>query len=257
MTDKTNLIPDGDNDIIPLEPVAQNPDTAPDWSIYAHDRDAEDIDAALAAVASLSEPVTEKEAQEIALDAAPPKRTSAYSPTLPMPPLSRLKRGQLGSVIPALLLIGLGAWLTLNTTSGTAIDPTLIALVVIGGIALTLIAHWIGTGRWSRGTLLFGVMIALTFAVIYLSGRRAELHLTYPVILSFAGVALILAGVLSRPPIRRAFAPGLLLIVAGGIGLVVSMGLVPSNLLPIAVTAAPLVALLVLIILLLPRLRRR
>ncbi len=255
MTDKTNLIPDGDNDIIPLEPVAQNPDTAPDWSIYAHDRDAEDIDAALAAVASLSEPVTEKEAQEIALDAAPPKRTSAYSPTLPMPPLSRLKRGQLGSVIPALLLIGLGAWLTLNTTSGTAIDPTLIALVVIGGIALTLIAHWIGTGRWSRGTLLFGVLIALVLAFVFAAMQGFASF--YPLVIAASGVALIAAGVLSRPPERRAFAPGLLLIVAGGIGLVVSMGIVPSNLLPIAVTAAPIVALLVLIILLLPRLRRR
>jgi len=257
MTDETTRLPDEDNDTLEpsAQPVEPLPDLTPDWSLYSPDSSGQDIDAALAAVAALSEPVTKQEAEEIALDAAPPKRVGAYAPTLAMPPLSRLKRGQPGSVVPALVLIGLGAWLTLTTTSGASVDLALVLVAAIGGLALSLLAYWLGSGRWSRGTLLFGVLVALTLALVFamLQDRVA----LYPLILAAAGVGLIGAGILARPVERRAFAPGLLLILGGGAGLLGSLGFVPPTLLPAANIALPAVAVLVVILLLLPRLRRR
>lgn len=257
MTDETTRLPDEDNpNLNPVQPTALEPDA--DWNMLSTGGSALDIDAALAAAAALSdEPATPAEAQDIALDAAPRKRVGTYAPALSLPPMTRLKRGQLGSLVPALVLIGVGAWLTLTTTSGASLDPLLLIAALIGGIAVSLLAHWLGSGRWSRGTLLFGVLIALTAAGIGAAALRGELGRTYPLILAFAGVALILAGVLSRPPMRRAFAPGLLLIAAGVVGALVTLGIVPSGLLPFAASAAPIVAILVVIVLLLPRLRRR
>ncbi|MBE2272009.1 MAG: hypothetical protein IAE80_27485 [Anaerolinea sp.] len=280
MTDETNLIPERDNEPIdPLlssveadavqqadaelaPPITAFPETTAVsdeslWNAYFPDNGV-DIDAALAAVASLNEPVTQQEAEDIALDAAPPPmQPTAYVPQLVMPPLSRLKRGHPGSLIPALLLIGLGAWLTLTTTSGATIDPLLVTAVVIGGAAFALLAQWIGSGRWSRGTLLFGVLIALVFALAFAVTRGINLLQTYPLILSAAGVALILAGVLSRPPLRRAFLPGMLLVAGGIAGMVVTMGILPSNWLPLAVNAAPVVALAILVLLIAPALLNR
>ena len=120
-----------------------------------------DIDAALAAVASLSEMMPEREAEAQAR-ADSQQGTPTFVPEMPMPPLTTLKRGQLGSIVPALLLIGFGAWLTLTTTSGTPPDPLLVA----GrdrrrDHAVTLLAQWIGTGRWSRGVLFFALLVLL------------------------------------------------------------------------------------------------
>lgn len=249
MTDETTIPPQGDNDTLPEDADELS---ASAWN--SPDARGLDIDAALAAVAALSEPVTEQEAEEIAQDAAPRKRIGAYTPTLPLPPLTRLRRGQPGSVIPALFLIGIGGWLTLTTTSGGQIDGMLLAVAVIGGVALSLLAHWIGSGRWSRGTLLFGALIVLAAGVIFAAGR---VPVSYPALVAAGGVALILGGRLARPPVRRVTAPGLLLIAAGGVGWLVTLEIVPPSLLPLAATAAPGVAVIVLIVLLLPRLRRR
>lgn len=277
MTDETTRLPAGDNEPVEpadpgaepedaAEPLIDPPDVAdsfdepllelaaPDWSIYSPDSSGQDIDAALAAVAALSEPVTRQEAEEIALDAAPRKRASAYAPQLAMPPLSRLKRGQLGSVVPALLLIGLGAWLTLTTTSGGSIDPQILTVAIIGGAALALVAYWLGAGRWSRGTLLFGLLIALTLA---LGVAMLQSVSFYPLIFAALGVGLIGAGVLARPVERRAFIPGLLLILGGAAGLLESLGIVPPIQLSAATVMLPVVAVLIVILLILPRLRRR
>src|SRR4051812_28977266 len=98
----------------PAEPAAE-PRSAAEASPYTFADDAEapaqdwvlgDIDAALAAVAWLSEIMPEREAEaEARADA---KRSApTFVPKMQMPPLATLKRGQLGSVVPALLLIGL------------------------------------------------------------------------------------------------------------------------------------------------------
>ena len=176
-----------------------------------------DIDAALAAVASLSEIMPEREAEaEARADAEQGKPT--FVPEMQMPPLATLKRGQFGSVVPALLLIGFGAWLTLTTTSGTPPDPLLVAAVIVGGIVLSLLAQWLGTGRWSRGALFFALLVLLVAGVIVFSLQPNGLDLLrgYPLLLVALGLAMVLAGLLARPLNPRLLVPGALIGAGGG-----------------------------------------
>ena len=177
-----------------------------------------------------------------------------------MPPLTTLKRGQLGSVVPALLLIGLGAWLTLTTTSGTPPDPLLVAAVVVGGIVVSLLAQWLGTGRWSRGALFFALLLLLVVRGDRLLGSAKR---TRPAARLSAADRRARRwrwcwrdSWLARSTCacsRRACWS----IVAGGVGLIVTLGLLPANLLTAAAPFAPVVLVVVLVIWLLPLVFRR
>jgi hypothetical protein len=217
-----------------------------------------DIDAALAAVASLSDLMPEREAEaEARADAR--QSSPTFEPTMPMPPLTTLKRGQLGSVIPALLLIGLGAWLTLTTTSGTPPDPLLVATAAVGGLILTLLAQWLGTGRWSRGVLFFALIVLLFAGVVVFSVQPGGVDLGrgYPLLLVALGLALALAGFLARPLNLRMIAPGALFVLAGLTGLVITLGLIPGDWLALAYPLAPVVLVVALVMFLLPVIFRR
>lgn len=229
-----------------------------DWSAYTPDLGEMDIDSALAAVASLSESIAEREADEQARIDAREKAIPTYVPESTLPPMTTLKRGHLGSVVPAVLLIAIGAWLTLTTTSGAAVDPVLLAGVALGAVALSLFAQWLGSGRWSRGTLFFGVLIALTMLFFAAGMQPNGLDLTqaYPLLIAAFGAALVAAGLLARPVKTRALIPGILLIVAGGLGLVINLGIIPAELLSFAVPVAPFVLIAVVVLLLLPRFRK-
>lgn len=200
-----------------------------------------DIDAALAAVSSLSDLVAEQEAAEEARAEARRPAVTVYKPTLPTPPVSALKRGSLGSLVPALLLMGGGAWLTFTLTSGATVDPLLLLALGIGGVALSLLAHWLGTRRWSRGVLFVALLIAAAAGVIAFSLQPSGIDLTrgWPLLLAAFGVALALAGVLARPVERRAFVPAFLLILAGALGLAFTGGYVPNDWLPTLAPYAP------------------
>lgn len=208
-----------------------------------------DIDAALAAVSSLSDLVAEQEAAEEARAEARRPTVTAYKPTLPAPPLSTLKRGSLGSLVPALLLMGGGAWLTFTFTTGATVEPLLLTALVIGGIALSLLAQWLGTRRWSRGVLFAALLIAAVAGVIVFSLQPGGIDLVrgWPLLLVALGVALLLAGLLARPVERRAFVPALLLALAGALGLGFTGGYLPQDFLAIVTPYAPagLVALAV------------
>ncbi len=221
-----------------------------------------DIDAALAAVASFNEMMPEGEAEaEAQADAA--RTAPAFVPEMQLPPLTTLKRGQLGSVVPALLLIGIGAWLMLLTTTGAQPDPLLVALVIGGGIVLSLLAQWIGTGRWSRGVLFFALAaLLLTGAVAGFNAFAQQsggvnLVQGYPLLIAALGLAFVLDGVLARPASARVIAPGMLLIVAGGVGLAVTLNLLPTSLLDFAAPLLPVVLVIVTVLLLLPLIFRR
>ena len=259
------VVPEVDAEAPPVEPAVDPADEpldesfySGDWSAYTPDLGEMDIDSALAAVASLSEPVAEREADEQARIDAREKAIPTYVPESALPPMTTLKRGHLGSVVPALLLIGIGAWLTLMTTSGAAVDPLLLAGVALGAVALSLFAQWLGSGRWSRGTLFFGVLIALVMLFFAAGMQPNEIDLTqaYPLLLAAFGAALIAAGLLARPVKGRAFIPGALLIAAGGLGLAINLGMIPTQLLSFAVPVAPFVLIAVVVLLLLPRFRK-
>ncbi len=219
-----------------------------------------DVDAALAAVASFSEltPEGEAEAQADAARTAP-----AFVPEMQLPPLTTLKRGQLGSVVPALLLIGIGAWLTLLTTTGTQPDPLLVALVIGGGLVLSLLAQWLGTRRWSRGALFFALAALLLAGAVAginaFSQQPGGINLVqgYPLLIAALGVAFVLDGILARPASSRVIVPGVLLIGAGGVGLTVTINLLPANLLDFAAPLLPVVLVIVVVLVLLPLIFRR
>ncbi len=229
------------------------PGLGDDWMIG-------DVDAALAAVASFSEAVPEAEAEAQA-EAA--RSVLAFVPEQHLPPLTTLKRGQLGSIVPALLLIGIGAWLTLLTTTDTQPDPLLLALVIGGGVVLALLAQWLGTRRWSRGVLFFALtalLIAGTVAGINALSQQSggiDLLRGYPLLIAALGLAFLLDGLLARPASARVIAPGLLLIVAGGVGLAVTLNLLPTSLLDFAAPLLPVVLVIVAVLLLLPLIFRR
>lgn len=212
---------------------------------------AEEEDAALA-VASVSDVTAQQEAErEFVLP--------AFEPALPMPPMMRLRRGHLGSLVPALVLIAIGAWLTLTTTAGTPPDPLLVAGAALGGLVLTLLAQWLGTGRWGRGYLFFALLILMFAGILIFSVQPGGLSLVrgWSLFVIALGLAIILSGVLSRPVSRRLLQPGLLVIIAGLLGLIVTNNVLPPSLLTGAAMWAPAVAVVLLVIWLLPLVFRR
>jgi hypothetical protein len=211
----------------------------------------EETDSALA-VASVSDAAAQREAErEFVLP--------AFEPALPMPPMSRLRRGRLGSLVPALVLIALGAWLTLTTTAGTPPDPALVAGAAVGGLVLTLLAQWIATGRWGRGYLFFALLIVLLAGILVFSTQPGGLSLVrgWPLLVIAVGLAVILSGLLSRPVYRRLLQPGLLLVIAGLLGMIVTNNVLPQRLLTTAALWAPVVAVVVAVLWLLPLVFRR
>lgn len=179
-----------------------------------------DIDAALASVASLSDAVAEHEAQEAAEDArvqaeeqaaedAERRRSEYY---FAHPPVLKLRRGQLASVVPAFALIGLGIWLTFSLASGTTPQASVILLAVAGSAGLSLLAYWLTSERWSRGALFGGLaLVALAGTVVYL-GQESRPD-GWPLLLAALGAAMTVSGLLS--PGRRFVFGGLALIAAG------------------------------------------
>lgn len=227
-----------------------------------------DIDAALAAVATLHDVLAEQEAseqaalerQEAAAEAAAEQQARLRHPELffPMPPFTGLQRGRIDAIVPALALILTGAWLTFTlTTSSIPPDPLPTAVVLATGAALTLLVRWISTGRWSRGTLFFALIIVFTAAGLAVLVLQPGLRNAWPVLLAAPGLAFVLASLLARPTERRLMLPGLMLLFAGAAGLVYSYGLLPANLLITAASLWPAAAIAITILLLLPLITRR
>lgn len=219
-----------------------------------------DIDAALAAVASLSDVAAEQEVAALArADARLAVSAGAVSYALPLPPLLTLRRGHLASLLPALLLIGLGAWLTLANTAGTPPDPSLVLLVGAGGVILMLLVYWLSSGRWARGALFVALTVLISAGIFGLSlgPNGLDLVQNWPLLVVGVGAAVGLTALLGRPADRRLFLLALLLIVAGLTGLVVTHNLLPSDWLPTIAPYAPVVAAVVAFLWLLPLIFKR
>ncbi len=111
-----------------------------------------DVDAALSALSSLN---------VLAADA--PREAFApqeviLSEELPQPPLATLERGTTPSVVPALLMIAAGVFLTFYLASG---NPMPAPQYLVGGglilFGISSLTWWLGTSRWARGSLLVGL----------------------------------------------------------------------------------------------------
>jgi hypothetical protein len=227
-----------------------------------------DIEAALAAVSTLSDMLAEQEAAEQAriaqaeaeAMAAEERRLRLEHPErfFPVPPPVVLRRGQMASVLPALILIALGAWLTFAFTTGAPPDGGLVTLALGGALVIVLAGRWLSSGRWARGSLflalaLTGVGGALALLAVPGSPGAAR---GWPLMLIGLGAAFFLTAALAAPPDRRLILPGLLLAVSGLAALVVTFGLLPGSLLDMAAGLWPAAVVALLVVWLLPVIRR-
>lgn len=224
-----------------------------------------DIAAALAAVSTLSDVVAEQEAaeqariarEEAAEQARLERQARLEHPErfFPVPPMMTLRRGHLSSLVPALLLLIGGAWLTLLTTTGTAPPaPGLLIALAGAGLGAALIARWLTARRWARGALFAGLALPLLGIVIYYLTLplSAGLARGWPLLFGALGAAAALTGALGQPRERRLLAVGLALIAAGGAALTVTLGLLPDAFLNSVPSIAPVVLGLAALIGLLP-----
>jgi hypothetical protein len=223
-----------------------------------------DVEGALAAVASLSDILAEEEAAEQArleqaemqTRAAAERQARLEHPEMyfPMPAPIELHRGHVASVVPALLLILIGAWLTFIFTTAAPLDPTLIAGVVTGALAVTLLVRWLSSGRWARGTLFFSLVLLLTgLAVVYLIQPSAPgIVQGWPMLLIAVGGAFLLAGLMGHPVERRFLLPALAFAIAGFAGLAMTTNAIPGEIATTAASVGPIIAVIVVFVWLLP-----
>jgi hypothetical protein len=217
-----------------------------------------DIDAALAAVAELSDTTAEQEAtQDSDYDAAyPVTETPVF--LLPTPPAVTLRRGAPASLVPALILIITGSLLTLATTSGTALPTPLIAFGVLAAVALLMLGYWLSAGRWARGAFFLALLLLLSAAAMVAVVQPGGLGASgAPLFIVTTGAALMLTALMSRPRTRRALLPGFLMVVGGGVGLGFTLGIFNPALLTTAAQYAWVVPVILLSLWLLPLIFRR
>ena len=225
-----------------------------------------DIDAALASVADLGDMLAEREAAEIAeresieaerraIESEAKRRAEHY---FPRPPLVEIERGQMASVVPALLLVALGAWWTFALT--TANNPpstgqiTLILMVVFGIIS---IAYCLFTGRWSSGSLFAGLTALLAIGIIVLL-NQGDLDGGYSLLLIAPALGMFFTAILSARSTHQVGFMGVLLLVVAIAAFAVNAGNFNNdNLTDVAGIMLPVVGVALLVLIALPVIFRR
>jgi hypothetical protein len=280
--DDDSILPDDDARFAPpsdLEPDSPEIDESPveetvseitveDTSVEADPdisvTDDMDIEAALAAVSTLSDMLAEQEAAEQAriaqleaeAQAAAERQARLEHPEqfFPVPPMTVLHRGQMASVVPALLLIVIGAWLTFTFTTKAPPSPLLTAAVAFGSIGIALLVRWFSAGRWTRGSLFAGLSLVFSAGLLLFLSSPASPGLIngWPLLLVGVGIAAALTSFLAFPRDRRFLFSGIAFAVAGIAASVVSMNLLGSDFGSIAASLWPVAVVLVAVIWLLP-----
>lgn len=225
-----------------------------------------DIIGALEQVSALSDVIAEQEAREAeeqarieaerrAIEEKAQRREIHY---FPRPPEIVLERGQLASVIPALLLIIVGAYLTFITTSSEESVLTAGTLVAAGTSAagLTLIAYWFSSGRWLGGSLFAGLSILLAGGTVYYLAEIGNWQ-GWPLIVTAVGAAAFLSALFSTERRWDQVFAGLLLIVAGIVGTVVTTEAMGQQITDLAETAGPVILAVIVLLITIPGLLRR
>lgn len=249
-------------------------DVAQDVPQPADDADADvlptapevDLDAALAAISALDDILAEQEAaeqaelerQRAAEQALAERQARMERPEqfFPMPPVMTMQRGRIDSVVPALVLIAIGAWLTLTLTSeGSLPAAPLLILAAVGGLSVTLLARWLASGRWALGLLFFALAGLLTGGLFVVLAQQGSLPVAWPLLVAGPGAAFFLTGILAGD--RRLLPPGLLIVLCSLIGLVVTQGLLPGEIVTVAASLWPVVLGIILVLVLLSITGRR
>ena len=137
------------------------------------------------------------------------------------PPMMTLQRGQSASVIPALVLMAIGTWLTISLTTGTlALDATLLIPLVGIILGVVFLSQWIQSRRWSQGSFFTGMMLLLNSGVLFFLLQPNDYSLVngWTLFILASGLAVILTGILTQPAIPRLSIIGFLLVLAGLVG---------------------------------------
>ncbi|MCL4246529.1 MAG: hypothetical protein KJ065_00100 [Anaerolineae bacterium] len=226
-------------------------------ALLARDQLDLDVDAALAAVASLSDIVADREVSEdAALAAEQPSATPVLSFAPPKP--MALRRGSLASIIPAAILIVAGALLTLATTAGAVVPTQFVVWGAIGAVGLLLISYWLSSRRWARGSFFFATLLLLSAAVFYAMTAPDGIGVKgFPLLIVATGVAFILPSLAARPATRNVLLPGILMIVGGLAALGFTLGIFDASLLSLAAQYAWIAPVILIVLWLLPVIFRR
>lgn len=216
-----------------------------------------DVEGALSAVSDGLEAVVARHEAEVQLQQDEAERIeSVLNNPMALPEPLTLERGSLPTLIPALALVGLGAWLTFVNTTGSAPSGNVIGAALVGLFALGLLLTWLSTRRWNRGALflsLTGFFGAL--GSIYLLEQFGLWALPSAIVLALGG-AFTLSGLFARPFRMSVILPGLMLLVAGAVTLVHGLGLIPSAVNDILRTGWVVVAAIVALVVFLPLIQR-
>jgi hypothetical protein len=182
-----------------------------------------------------------------------------YDSVFPRLPSSVLHRGQLASIVPALLLIGVGAYLTfILTASDQTLNPPVIAGIAVGGFGAILLAYWISSARWAMGSFFIGVSLLLIGATAAYLALPNNLSLIqgWPLLLTALGAAFVISD-LFAPSGRRLWLVGLIFAISGLAGTVASSDLLDEGIQQSIGGLWPLALVIVLVLLIAPRLRRQ
>lgn len=260
-----NLILDDDEAEIEQELNAVE-DEMPSSSIMP---DEVDVDAALAAVSQLTlmaedEEIAsdETENDDLSSDDTPEDENTVVEivDEFEIPRDITMARGQLASILPAVTLIILGGWLTFTLTTTNTIPSTgLILSVILIGIGVVFLSQWLNSSRWSRGNFFIGLSTLLIGGVqLYLS-QVAPSAVTngWTLWIIAIGLALFGTGYLTLPRLPRLSIMGILTIVTGGIGYVLTSGAISTEVIGFISNLWIVGAVILAIMLLSPFLRRR
>jgi hypothetical protein len=150
----------------------------------------------------------------------------------PRPPHSALHRGQLASIVPAALLIGAGALMTitLTTSADAVLNRPLVMALAVSGLGLALITYWFSSARWTTGSFFVGI------AMLLMGGTTAYLVLPdgldiargYPLLLIALGTAFVLTDLVT-PSNQRLWLVGLIFAIAGFAGMVITAQLLDAQ----------------------------
>jgi hypothetical protein len=136
----------------------------------------------------------------------------------------KLYRGQAASVVPALLLIGIGALLTfLLTTTDTRIDPLTGGALALMAAGVALLAHWLSSERRATGNLFTGLTLLTGGGLgAYALQSGVTLQTAWPLLLLIPGGALLATALIARRGLQQAALIGVLLLLAGAGGFVLT-----------------------------------
>jgi hypothetical protein len=150
----------------------------------------------------------------------------------PRPPQSVLHRGQLASIVPAALLIGAGALMTitLTTSADAMLNRPLVLALTVSGLGVALVTYWFSSARWTIGSFFVGMAMLLMggTAAYLLLPNGLDIAQGYPLLLTALGTAFVLTD-LATPSNRRLWMVGLMFAIAGFAGMAITAQLLDAQ----------------------------